>query len=537
MVVLDRVIGGLAPGLPLVLAGPSGCGRTVLSLELAAAALREQGIVLLLTAEPPSLLLRQAETLGIELEAAVESEQLLLLEMDPRAPASLASAGGRAFAEAILAEHAAVSLLVIDPFTALCRDILDDAPLRAVVRELVSALPRTSLVLTVETGRPGVEAPVERVLSEVCGSFVSIARDAEGRRTLRVGKTRAGAGPAECVEFQIGRGGSELIRETELRAPSGPAPAPPAVRSEPAVRQPAPPPAAVPVAPSAPAAEPAAARDAARPATVLLVEDDARLRAQLCGWLESRHRVVTASDGLQALSALLGERPDCIVLELGMTRITGYEVLAALHRAAHAIPILVLASSTRRASERVGPLVLGAADVLAKPVAAFELLHKVDMLLRLEGPPPRLMDPEDAMALFGSVSPSRALAPAEFRDRLARACDFGKRFGASSTLVAVAAPTAGSVDALLGVADHELRFEDAVLLVSKRRALLLLVAADPDCAPLVMERLLGRLGAAGGEAPSVRWRAWPARPPQEIGDWRALFQELDEGDAGAGDAR
>lgn len=523
MVVLDRVIGALAPGLPLVLAGPSGCGRTVLALELAAAALRGEGIVLLLTAEPPSLLLRQAETLGIELGAAVESEQLLLLEMDPRAPASLASAGGRAFAEAILAEHAAVSLLVIDPFTALCRDILDDAPLRAVVRELVSALPRTSLVLTVETGRPGVEAPVERVLTEVCGSFVSLARDAEGRRTLRVGKTRAGAGAAECVEFQIGRGGCELIREIEPRAAARPAPTPPAVRSEPAAREPAP--------PAAPAAVAAAAREAAEPATILLVEDDAVLRAQLCGWLESRHRVVTASDGLQALSALLGERTDCIVLELGMTRITGYEVLAALHRAAQAIPILVLATSTRRASERVGPLVLGAADVLAKPVAAFELLHKIDILLRLTDPPPRLMDPEDAMALFGSVSPSRALAPAEFRDRLARACDFGTRFGARSTLVAVAAPTAGVVDALLGVADHELRFEDAVLLVSKRRALLLLVAADPGCAPLVMERLLGRLEAAGGEAGSVRWRAWPARPPQEIGDWRALFQELEAGEA------
>jgi CheY-like chemotaxis protein len=364
VVVLDRVIGGLAPGLPLLLAGPSGCGRTVLTLELAAAALRDEGIVVLLTAEPASLLLRQAEALGIELAA---------------------------FAEGVLA----------------------------------------------------------------------------------------------------GRGGCELVREIATRedAPAGPAPG--------------------------------------APATILLVEDDAGLRAQLGGWLESRHRVVTASDGLNALSALLGERPDCIVLELGMARISGYEVLAALHRTAQAIPILVLTHSTRRASERVGPLVLGAADVLAKPVAAFELLHKVDLLLRLEGPPPRLMEPEDAMALFGSVSPSRVQAAPEFRDRLTRSCDFGTRFGAASTLVAVTAAAAGVVDSLIGVADHELRFEDAVLLVSKRRALLLLVAADPGCAPVVMERLIARLTAAGGDARSVRWRASEARPPREIGDWRSLFRELE----------
>jgi KaiC/GvpD/RAD55 family RecA-like ATPase len=83
--VVDRVVGGIAPGLPLVLAGPAGCGRTVLALQLAAAALREEGIVIMLTAEPAPLLLRQAETLDVDLEAAVCSEQLLLLEIDPRA--------------------------------------------------------------------------------------------------------------------------------------------------------------------------------------------------------------------------------------------------------------------------------------------------------------------------------------------------------------------------------------------------------------------------------------------------------------------
>lgn len=119
--VLDRVIGGLAPGLPLVLSGPSGCGRTVLTLELAAAALAGDGIVVLLTAEPAPLLLRQAETLGVDLRAAVDSEQLLLLEIDARAPASLATAGGRAFGEAVLAEHPAVSVVLIDPFTSLTR--------------------------------------------------------------------------------------------------------------------------------------------------------------------------------------------------------------------------------------------------------------------------------------------------------------------------------------------------------------------------------------------------------------------------------
>ena len=93
--VVDHVIGGLAPGLPLVLAGPPGCGRTVLSLQITAAALRANDIVAFLSSEPAPLLLRQAHTLSLDLEAAVRSGQLILLEIDPRASAGLNAAVAR----------------------------------------------------------------------------------------------------------------------------------------------------------------------------------------------------------------------------------------------------------------------------------------------------------------------------------------------------------------------------------------------------------------------------------------------------------
>jgi CheY-like chemotaxis protein/KaiC/GvpD/RAD55 family RecA-like ATPase len=526
--VLDRVIGGLAPGLPLVLAGPSGCGRTVLSLQVADAALRDENIVAMLTAEPAPLLLRQAETLGIDLRGAVASEQLLLLEIDPRAAGGVATHGGAAFVRSVLAEHPSLSLLVIDPFTALTREILDEAPLRSVVREVVAGFPHAALVLGMETGRPGLEGPIERVLAEVCGSFVTLGREADGRRTARVGKTRAGVGPAEAVEFRIGDRGAELVREIEASAPE-PAPARPPALAAPTTPAPRNPPAL----PAAPA--PRQPRRPEAPCKVLVVQDDAGLRAQLCQWLERRYQVVSAPDGLQALSLLLAEKPDCIVLELGMNRITGYEVLVALHRAAQSLPILTLANSTERSSERLAPLVLGAADVLGKPVQAFEVLHKVEMLLRLEGPPTHLMDRDDAIALFGNTEPTRALPAAAFRERLTRACDFGERFGASSTLLALSAPSADAMDRLLGVADRLLRFEDALVLVSKRRALVLLVAAERGAASAVVGRLERGL-ETDGSPETLRWRAWDARPPEELGDWRALFRDEEEADPAETDA-
>lgn len=518
--VVDRLIGGMGPGLPLVIGGPPGSGRTVLALQITAAALAAQDIVALLSAEPAPLLLRQAATLGIDLEPAVTAGQLLMLELDPGAPASLAASGGKALVAAVLAEHPSVSVAVIDPFTALTAELLDEAPLRAVCRDLIAGTPRTTLVLTVETAPSGSDAPVERALAEVCGSYLTLGRRRDGRRTLSVEKTRAGAGAAEAVEFLIGPSGAELVRETSAETPT---------RRETHTAAPAAP---APLrAQALPAAAEAPAEERRGPATILVVDHDPERRARWSAWLEESYGVVSAGDGFEAVAALLGETPDLILLDLVLPRVSGYEVLAALHRAAQSIPILCATESTGRASERFGPLVLGAADVLTSPVARFELLHKIELLLRLGGPPPPLLDHADAQALFGATSESRVLTASDFRERIDRACEFGSRFSVTSTLVALAAPSAEVLDRLVGAADSALRFEDALLLVSKRRALLLLVAAEPDHVPAVMERLERRLAEAGGAAPALRWHAHDAREGRGRSDWRPLFESPGEGDA------
>jgi CheY-like chemotaxis protein/KaiC/GvpD/RAD55 family RecA-like ATPase len=550
--VVDHVIGGLAPGLPLVLAGPPGCGRTVLALQIAAAALRGNDIVAFLSSEPAPLLLRQAQTLGLDLERAVREEQLLLLELDPRASAGLAAAGGKALVEAVLVEHPAVSLVLIDAFTALTAEILDEARLRAVARELVSATPRTSLVLTVETERPALDAPVERTLAEVCGSFLVLERRNDGRRTLRIAKTRAGAGRAEAVEFEIGAEGARLVREVRPEAPleappAGQAPLTRQPAPEPLARAPAPgplapdarPPPHAPLPPpsgpawagacEAPAAAPASrapARDG--PAKLLLIDDDAASREEFCAWLSDRYRVVTACDGFQGVAKLLGERPDLIVLDLVLPRVSGYEVIAALHQANAAIPILVVASRIERRGDRLGPIVLGAADVLQKPVDRFELLHKIETALRLAVPPPPPVDPVEAGALFAPTSPTRALSAGEFRDRVRRAAEFGARFGTPSTLAALEAPAGDVLDRVVGAADRVLRLEDALLVASKRRLVVLLVAADREQARPALRRLLA--AASEGAPLCVRVALGEAAQASDA-DWKGLFEKTEPWDA------
>ena len=529
--VVDHVIGGLAPGLPLVLAGPPGCGRTVLSLQITAAALRANDIVAFLSSEPAPLLLRQAHTLSLDLEAAVRSGQLILLEIDPRASAGLNAAGGKALVDAIFAEHCAVSLVVIDAFTALTAEIPDESRLRAIARDLVVAMPRTSLVLTVETERPVLDAPVERTLAEVCGSFLALERRKDGRRTLRIVKTRAGAGRAEAVELEIGAQGARLVRELRHEPAEVPAPAPPSPLSSPAL------PAAVPAAPLAESAvsEARAAAEPVRagPAKLLIVVDDAVSRDELGAWLSERYRVVTATDGFQAVAKLLGERPDVIVLDLVLPRVSGYEVLAALHQANSSIPILVVASRIERRGDRLGPIVLGATDVLLKPVDRFELLHKIETALRLRVAATPTFDPLEAGALFAPSSATRVLSGGEFRERARRAGAFGARFGSPSTLVALEAPSADVLDGIVGCADRVLRLEDAVLVASKRRLLLLLVAADLAQAEPVLRRLLAAWEGEGGP-PRLRVALAEATADDD-GDWKPLFESLAPWSASGGE--
>jgi DNA-binding response OmpR family regulator/archaellum biogenesis ATPase FlaH len=525
----------------------------VLALELVAAALAERDIVALLSSEPAPLLLQQAASLGHPLTQAVVDEQLILLELDPIAPTNLAAAGGRALIEAVAEEHPTISTIVIDPFTMLTSEFMDEAPLRVIARELIAATPRTSLVLCVETDRPELEAPVERVLSEVCGSYLVLGRDAAGTRSLRVVKTRAGVGRAEAVEFRIGADGVELARVVPRAKPAPtpsadpqrvePAPVPlPPVVPEPAVHEPPAP--AVPAEPPRPAASapepapaptpPAALEPAApvetRRSHILVVDDDAEVREAFCAWLGERYQISQAADGFQAMTMALSQRPDLIVLDLEMPRVSGFEVLHALSGMEVDVPTLaVLPCAPTRAGDRLAPMVLGATEIVHKPVDRFDLVNKCELLLRLESAPQRNVDASEARALFDFASHTRVVSAERFRASMLRAHEIGSRFDMTSTVLALQAPSAPALDEVRGAADELLRFEDAVHVLSKRRLLMLLVAAEQANAEAVLERILAGTSIEGG-ADRLHWCAHDAPLAAATADWRTLFRSDHERD-------
>lgn len=118
------------------------------------------------------------------------------------------------------------------------------------------------------------------------------------------------------------------------------------------------------------------------PPSILLVEDDVRLRHLLQRYLEDQGMTVKAVGDVAGLwTALSRSHADVLILDLGLPDGDGLEVCRQLRAQGHALPILMV---TARGDEvdRVVGLELGADDYLSKPVMPRELLARIRAVWR-----------------------------------------------------------------------------------------------------------------------------------------------------------
>lgn len=115
---------------------------------------------------------------------------------------------------------------------------------------------------------------------------------------------------------------------------------------------------------------------------ILLVEDDALLASGLQSALgRASHTVEHVDDGRRAVLALDNSQFDLVILDLGLPRLDGTEVLRLIRGKGNDVPVLIL--SARDASkDRILGLDLGADDYLTKPFELDELLARVRALER-----------------------------------------------------------------------------------------------------------------------------------------------------------
>ena len=136
---------------------------------------------------------------------------------------------------------------------------------------------------------------------------------------------------------------------------------------------------------SATSTDPANSESFLPQSTVLIVDDNPQNVELLQAFLESLPvRIVTAADGVEALEKVEQHKPDLILLDIMMPRMSGFQVCRKLKGDARTRDIQVLMVTAlnelgdiEQASE------CGTDDFVSKPVNKFELLTRVKSLLRV----------------------------------------------------------------------------------------------------------------------------------------------------------
>lgn len=117
---------------------------------------------------------------------------------------------------------------------------------------------------------------------------------------------------------------------------------------------------------------------------LLVVEDDPQVRGALVRALRDRgHAVATAATGMAGLDAAVTQRPDLVVLDLGLPDVDGAQVLRML-RAVSDVPVIV-ATARDDEPDMVAVLGDGADDYVVKPFGAAQLDARIKAVLRRLG--------------------------------------------------------------------------------------------------------------------------------------------------------
>jgi two-component system KDP operon response regulator KdpE len=119
----------------------------------------------------------------------------------------------------------------------------------------------------------------------------------------------------------------------------------------------------------------------AAPPKVLVIDDEPPIRKLLrMGLATQGYHVLEASNGKTALE-LLNQKPDLVILDLGLPDVAGHDLLRTIRARNESVPIMVLSSRGDEAG-KVQALDSGADDYVTKPFGMEELLARMRAALR-----------------------------------------------------------------------------------------------------------------------------------------------------------
>ena len=131
---------------------------------------------------------------------------------------------------------------------------------------------------------------------------------------------------------------------------------------------------------------------------ILIIDDELAIRKFLHASLtHAGYQVVEASTATEGVNQLIGQRPDLLILDLGLPDLDGYDFICKI-REWSAVPIMVLTVKNDE-ENKVKVLDAGADDYLTKPFGVPELLARIRLALRHSD-----KEPEDNIFTSGALT-------------------------------------------------------------------------------------------------------------------------------------
>ncbi|MCG2786672.1 MAG: response regulator [Anaerolineae bacterium] len=113
---------------------------------------------------------------------------------------------------------------------------------------------------------------------------------------------------------------------------------------------------------------------------ILVVDDERPIRRFLSASLGTHYLISEAASGMEAIQVAAAERPDLVILDLGLPDLNGVEVTRRLREWTQ-VPIIIV-SVREQEADKIAALDAGADDYLTKPFGAGELMARIRVALR-----------------------------------------------------------------------------------------------------------------------------------------------------------
>ncbi len=491
LALLDEHIGGFLRGKAYLVFGEAGSGKSLLGLQYALCGIEWGEKAVYLSMERPADLLSQAASLGLDLEPALTSGDLIYLEYDQDVTGRIMRFGWKPFLTQLepLGGPNGARRVVFDPVHPLFAGSTEEGRLRYDLRYLVETLEEwgwTALFLN-ERGATQGHPSLYRVFSETCAGVFELqdeVENLESSKYLFIHKLRQPSDRMRKIPFQILQG----VGLVEAKPPAASPPSAPKDTPEGGT-------------PGSPAPS--------GPPRVLIADDDPFIRSLLKKGLREEFEVLMAEDGVEALTLTLSGRPDVLLLDVMLPKLTGFEVCRSLRATGFSQPIFFV-SSLEDPNERIRGLTLGANDFIAKPFQIREVVAKVRTASRYRLLPAPAARPDPDLDMMLRAAHSRVLPAAEFEEKLEAACQNVGRFGSSLGVVRFgweqAATEASVAESFRRELERQTRPEDLLTFPESDEALVVLNSETRAGTLGYLRRLRGEWEGAGAASGGD----WPA---------------------------